>query len=94
VDFYTDKNGVVRWLSNDNVPFDDKLGEFVKNGLISQTTMDISSEARRVDVERFLSEYSQNYNGPSEEEKMEAMAAFGPGVTLVNVVTGHKWITG
>lgn len=44
-------------------------------------------------TDEFLADYRKNYKGPSEEEMMEARAAFGPGVRLVNVVTGKGWTT-
>lgn len=41
----------------------------------------------------FFAEYRKNYKGPSDEERFEARAAFGPGVEIVNVITGTSYIS-
>lgn len=95
--FYIDETNehtgpVVRWNSNDQVPFNDMLCEFLQAGLIDQQTLENSNEARKADTAKFLAQYRANYRGPSEEEKLEARAAFGPGARVVNVITGHEYV--
>jgi len=95
--FYIDETNehtgpVVRWNSNDRVPFDDMLQEFLQAGLIDRQTLVNSNEARRVETAQFLANYRANYRGPSEEERFEARAAFGPGARVVNVITGHEYV--
>ena len=46
--------------------------------------------AREAEVEAELAEYRAKYKGPSDEELAEMRAAFGPGTTVVNVITGKK----
>ena len=46
--------------------------------------------AREAEVEAELAEYRASYKGPSAEELAEMRAAFGPGATVVNVITGKK----
>ena len=93
MEFYIDQSGIVRWESNSRVPFDDMLSEFVNDGLISEETKTVSSKVRAMEVTQFLAEYRRNYTGPTEEERFEARAAHGPGVTLVNLITGTRWTT-
>ena len=93
MEFYLDQSGIVRWESNSRVPFDDMLSEFVNDGLISEETKTVSSKVRAMEVTQFLDEYRRNYTGPTEEERFEARAAHGPGVTLVNLITGTRWTT-
>ena len=49
-----------------------------------------TNAAREAEVEAALAEYRANYKGPSAEELAEMRAAFGPGATVVNVITGKK----
>lgn len=50
-------------------------------------------QAYDAEVSAFLQAYRQNYQGPSAEERVEARAAFGAGVKLVNAITGREWTT-
>jgi hypothetical protein len=86
-------NGVVRWKSNDQVPFDDMLTKLFENGNILKQEVTKSNLIRQKEQTAFLESYRKNYNGPSDEERFEARAAFGSGVELVNVITGDKWTT-
>jgi sugar phosphate isomerase/epimerase len=90
--FYVDMNGIVRWNSNDRVPFDDMLQDFVEAGYIGVETKSASNEARTIEAAESLANYARNYTGPSDEERFEARAAFGAGAEVVNIITGHKWI--
>jgi hypothetical protein len=95
--FYIDETSdvtgpVVRWNSNDRVPFDDMLQDFVTMGWIDRMTLTNSNNTRKLETAEFLTNYARNYKGPSDEERFEARAAFGAGAEVVNVITGHKWI--
>ena len=87
---YVTDGGVVRWKSNDSVPFDDMLAAFQKAGL--DLNMAASSKAREEESLRFLEDYRRRMANhvPSEEELFEMRAAFGEGTTVVNVLTGRK----
>lgn len=95
--FYIDETNadtgpVVRWNSNDRVPFDDMLQDFVTMGWISYLIRSNSNDTRKAEDRAFLENYRANYKGPSDEERFEARAAFGAGAEVVNVITGTKWI--
>lgn len=79
-------DGIYRWKSNDHVPFDDLLEE-------AGVPADVRARcktARAADTAAFLEDYRANYKGPSDEERAEMRAAFGPGTVVMNVVTGTK----
>ena len=88
---YQDPLGIWRWKSNDHVPFADMLESW---GL-TRLELELHAAARSVDTELFLSQYRDAQSYLSEEEKaeqaFERRAAFGPGVTVVNVITGKKF---
>ena len=46
--------------------------------------------AREAQHDIILENYRKNYQGPSEEELIEMRAAFGTGVTVVDVITGQE----
>lgn len=78
-DFYVDTNDVVRWKSNDRVPFDDMLTNFLLADLICQENVLRSMTARKEEDIKSLEEYVANRQkyGYSEEEKAEMRNAFG-----------------
>lgn len=82
--------GVIRWNSNDRVPPADcvALAEHVL-----AVDLSASAAAREADLQDFLAAYRAAYTGPSAEERAEARAAMGPGVEMVNAITGHTWRT-
>ena len=95
-DFYIDDTDstsgpVVRWRSNDRIPFGDMLAEFAHAGWISVQTVENSLAQRRIEDRISLEAYAKHYKGPSEEEQFEMQAAFGPGAQVVNVLTGHHY---
>lgn len=84
-------DGVMRWKSNDRVPPKECIMEAFEKGF--PVDVDKSLEISDKETSEFLENYRKNYRGPYEEDRMEARAAFGPGVELVNVITGKKWKT-
>ena len=95
-DFYIDETNsetgpVVRWNSNDRIPFADMLQNFVDAGWINKQEQN-NSLVQRVEEDRIAIEaYRNNYKGPSEEELFEMRAAFGAGAKVVNALTGHTY---
>ena len=85
------ENGVMRWHSNGQVPPEDVVdfAAFLGHPVIKFK----NDAARRREQEAFLAEYRAKHVEPSEEERFEARAAFGPGVKLVNVFTGREWVS-
>ena len=95
-DFYVDETNsdtgpVVRWNSNDRIPFGDMLAEFARAGWISVQTVENSLAQRKIEDRISLEAYRRNYKGPSEEELFEMRAAFGAGARVVNAITGHEY---
>jgi hypothetical protein len=90
VESYIDNNDVVRWKSNDQVPFDDMLTDFLVKDLISSEQVLRSMTARKAEQEAFLEQYVANRKkyGYTEEEKFEMRAAFGD-EKVVNIFTGE-----
>jgi len=48
-----------------------------------------TAAAREIEVDRSLAEYRANWAGYSAEDLSEMRAAFGPGATVVNILTGE-----
>ncbi len=92
-DAYVDKEGLFRWKTNNSIPFADLLEE----AGLSETNIARHVAARQEETEAFLQEYAKRQASRSpeqiEEERAEARAAHGPGVTLVNVLTGERYTT-
>lgn len=90
-----DAAGVPRWISNGSVPFDDMLQLWADNG--KAFNMAAAQAARNADNAKFFAEYrkAQANLTPEQltERRLEARAAHGPGVTLVDVITGDKFTT-
>jgi hypothetical protein len=95
-DFYIDETNsdsgpVVRWNSNDRIPFGDMLSEFATAGWISVQTVENSLAQRKIEDRISIENYRKNYKGPSQEEMFEARAAFGAGARVYNVFTGTSY---
>ena len=91
-DAYMDGD-VVRWISNDNVPFLDMVTDFATLGLIADFQVELSENTRKIEQTAFLKEYMIAQANRSEEQKNEermmAQAAFGPDAKVVNILTGE-----
>ena len=90
-EFYVDNNDVVRWNSNDQVPFDDMLTNFLLKGLIVQENVLRSMTARKAEAEIAIQQYVENRQkyGYSDEEKFEMANAFA-GETVIDIFTGAE----
>jgi len=88
---------VVRWKSNDRIPFADMMADFVEAGYIRSDVAATSEEFRLKELDAFLAEYRESQKNRSAEEiaesRMEARAAFGPGETIVNAITGERYVS-
>ena len=49
-----------------------------------------TNKAREAQNAEFIENYRKNYTSPSAEELYEMRAAFGTGVTVVDVITGRE----
>lgn len=83
------KNGVVRWKSNDQVPPDDILELWEHCG--KPFDCELSKVYSRDETAQALEAYRQRMANHTytDEEKAEMRTAFGPGATVVDVITGQ-----
>jgi imidazoleglycerol phosphate dehydratase HisB len=90
---HQDANGIWRWNSNDRVPFDDMLQSW---GLDFATRARCAA-ARDADNRETLARYVEARKNVSPEqlaeEAFERRAAFGPGVEVVDILTGQRMRT-
>ncbi len=88
-------NQVLRWTSNNRVPPEDYV-EFA-HFLGMDVDIDACNLGRDCDTATFLDGYrnAQGKRGADEiaEQRAEARAAMGPGVAMVNVITGERYTT-
>ena len=94
------QNGACGWLMSDGEfrpLMSDAMQELKDAGLVDQTTVTRTAVARDVHTKAFLEEYRvAQLNRSAEqirEERFEARAAMGPGVEMVNIITGEKYTT-
>lgn len=94
------QDGACGWLfdSGEFRPLmSDAMQELKDAGLVDQQTVTRTSVARDIHTTAFLKEYTVAQKNRSaeqiREERFEARAAFGPGETVVNVITGEKYTT-
>jgi hypothetical protein len=82
-------NGVPHWKSNNQIPPKDILEFWAYSGL--SFDFEQAEIARELETDRFLAEYRVRMANhvPSDEELYEMRAAFGPGETVINVITGQ-----
>lgn len=90
-EFYVDATNVVRWNSNDQVPFDDMLTNFLIAGYVDQDTVIDSMNARKVEADKAIAAYVANRQkyGYSDEERFEMRAAFGD-EEVIDIFTGER----
>lgn len=85
---YRDRNGILRWKSNNSVPMADMLGFWVELGLITSEDAKTCKAARAADNEAFFSQYHSRE--ATSEEISEMRSCFGRGTTVVDVISGRK----
>lgn len=86
-------DGVVRWNSNDHVPPADCLIVFEMAGCEFDPKK--SEAVRKAETRDAINRYRESRRNyvPDAEERFEMRAAFGPGETVVDVITGQKFTT-
>ena len=94
------ENGAAGWLMDDGEfrpLMDDAMEQLLEAGLVDADTVEITAQARDVYTERSIAEYIQAQKNRSAEqiaeERWEARAAHGPGVKMVNILTGERYTT-
>lgn len=85
------ENGVYVWATNGRVPPNDAIVEYGIDKL-PDFNKELHDLIRKDQNNSFLSGYyeSMKNHKPSAEELYEMRAAFGPGATVVNLITGKK----
>lgn len=88
-------DGVMRWDSNDQIPPTDVVDEAISNGApVDKLKCD---RIRDAELAVFFAEYAKarSTRTPEQiaEENFERRAAFGPGVEVVDIITGEKHTT-
>ena len=93
-------DGAVGWIMKDGEfrpLMSDAVAELHDAGYISSITVEATAIARERYVQRTLAENAeaQQNRTPEQiaEQRAEARAAMGPGVKMVNILTGEKYIT-
>jgi len=94
------QRGAAGWKMSDGEfrpLMDDAMKELVDAGLVDQDCVAETARQRDVWVEQSLREYREaQANRTAEqlaEERVEARAAMGEGVEMVNIITGERWTT-
>jgi len=94
------QDGACGWLMDDGEfrpLMSDAMAELKDAGLVDQTTVTRTAVARDIHTKAVLEDYRvAQLNRSAEqirEERFEARAAMGPGVEMVNIITGEKYTT-
>ena len=94
------QDGACGWLMADGEfrpLMSDAMQELKDAGFVDESTVTRTSVAREIHTKKFLQEYTIAQKNRSaeqiREERFEARAAMGPGVEMVNIVTGEKYTT-
>lgn len=80
-------DGAIKWVSNGHYLNKDTMQKVIDNGF-TDFSVEATNKKRDIQDTEWLKNYRKNYKGPNEEELFEMRAAFGPGKTIVNVLTG------
>ena len=93
-------DGAVGWIMKDGEfrpLMSDAVAELHDAGYISSITVEATRIARDRYVQRTLADYAeaQQNRTPEQiaEQRAEARAAMGPGVEMVNILTGETYTT-
>ena len=93
-------DGAAGWLMDDGEfrpLMSDAMRELHSAGLVSDDCVTVTRDARDLYVEQSLRQYrvaqAQRTAEQIAEERWEARAAMGPGVEMVNIITGERYTT-
>ena len=85
---------VLKWVSNDRCIPHDIMLNMKRYGLVTERQCMMTRYVEQEQINAFLDEWKENRKNRSAEqvaeEQFEMRAAFGPGETVVNVVTGER----
>ena len=87
-------SNVLKWISNDRCIPHDIMLDLKRYGMVDAITVETTRIVEREETDRFIEEYKKNRANRSAEEiaeeRYEMRAAFGPGETVVNILTGER----
>lgn len=91
-DLAVDDAGVPRWTASGNVPPDDTVALIIAFGLAGGIDLHAAAAAYAAQSAEAVAAYraSRELHGYSDDEMNEMVAAFGPGATVVDLITGHR----
>ena len=94
------QNGAAGWLfdSGEFRPLmDDAMEQLLQAGVVDQECVEETARQRDVYTEKSIREYIEAQRNRSAEQRaegrFEARAAHGPGVKMVNIITGERYTT-
>ena len=91
------KDGAIRWSSNGRCLPKECVQELLEANLITEATAERTNDMRDIELIEFFEEYRAAQKNRSAEqiaeERFEARAAMGPGVKMVNFITGETFLT-
>ena len=94
------QNGAAGWLMEDGEfrpLMDDAMEQLREAGCVDQDCVEETARQRDVYTDKSIAEYIQAQRNRTQEqiaeERWEARAAFGPGETIVNMITGERYTT-
>lgn len=82
------EGGIVRWRSNGHVVPSDCAAFAAHLGL--PVDLDATTRTRHEEDAAFFEQYRRNYRPPTGEALAEMRAAFRPGETVVDAISGHR----
>lgn len=91
-DLDIDVAGVGRWTTSGQVIPDESAAMLIALGLAQGLDPEATAAARTAETAAFLAAYRERMANhvPGAEELAEMRAAFGPGATVVNAITGQE----
>lgn len=89
LDAVVEQDGAIKWKSNGCYLMDDACEMLEYKGF--PFSREATRQKREIQVDQEIAEYKARRKGQplSDEELYEMRAAFGPGETIVNVITGE-----
>ena len=99
--YWDTEDDLITWRCNNRTPFEDMLTRIFETwGWSDEHTaraLRANKEARSAEAAKLIEQYRQaEANRTPEqiaEQRYEARAAMGPGVEMVNVITGERYTT-
>ena len=91
----TEAGGILRWSENGNIPLKDYLlfADYLRFPFHLKRTLQALENEQEIAIEEYRNARANMTEEDLAEERLESRAAHGPGVVLVDVFTGKKYVT-